>query len=130
MAYSVTYVGILIISLCGSSAIDAGDLLQQRTGGYEMVLIHEVSDLSAIRRISFTAFGRSYVAVLAPTIDILDPYAQIKISDRSPLPLDPSDHYRGYLEGLINILLYLFITFKMLLPIASHDIIRLLNALD
>ncbi|KAK6009860.1 Disintegrin, partial [Ostertagia ostertagi] len=101
MAHLVIYVGVFISSLSYSSALNGGDSLQQRVGDYEVVRIHEVPDTNedVVRRISFTAFGRLYVAVLNPGTDIFDPYARIRISDDMPVPLDPTGHYYGYLEG-------------------------------
>ncbi|XGW35390.1 hypothetical protein V3C99_018976 [Haemonchus contortus] len=101
MGHLITYVGIFISLLCNFTAAANGDSLQKRTGDYEVVHIHEVTDVDkfVVRRISFTAFGHLYVVILNPGTDIFDPYAQIRLSDGISLPIDATDHYRGYLQG-------------------------------
>ncbi|VDO61460.1 unnamed protein product, partial [Haemonchus placei] len=49
--------------------------------------------------IVFFILGHLYVVILNPGTDIFDPYAQIRLSDGISLPIDATDHYRGYLQG-------------------------------
>lgn len=80
---------------------DSDESLRERAGDYEVVRIDEIFGKNSddIHRISFTAFGNRYVAILSPSTDILDSYAQIRINNDVPKRLDSTDHYRGYLRG-------------------------------
>ncbi|KHJ99493.1 hypothetical protein OESDEN_00529 [Oesophagostomum dentatum] len=77
-----------------------GVSLNERTREYEIIRIDETYDVrrDVVRRISFTAFGRSYVALLTPSSDAFNIHSRIKIGDSIATSFDGSHNYRGYLE--------------------------------
>ncbi|VDL71800.1 unnamed protein product [Nippostrongylus brasiliensis] len=77
------------------------DSLRRRTGDFDFVEITEFLNVEdeTVRRIYFSAFGHQYKVVLNPATDVFDQFAHVRINDEVPVPVDPSDHYRGYLEG-------------------------------
>ncbi|RCN37724.1 Disintegrin [Ancylostoma caninum] len=101
MANVVCSIGLFIIIILHCIFAVGGVSLRERTGDYDVVHIDETYNVNddVVEKVSFTAFGRRYVAVLNPSTDVFDPYSKVKIGDEIAVPLDRAHHYRGYLNG-------------------------------
>ncbi|ETN75272.1 reprolysin family zinc metalloprotease, partial [Necator americanus] len=101
MANVTCSIGLCIVIIHCYIFIISGISLRERTGDYAVIRIDEKYDTddNVVRRISFTAFGRQYIAYLNPSTNIFDPYSQLKIGDDVSVPIDRDHHYRGYLKG-------------------------------